>query len=208
MSTEHSFFWRCAQVIAQILTRLLFNLKVVGQENIPKRGGALIVSNHQSNLDPIVLAADLHRPLNFVAKAELFKYLLGAWAMRRLNAFPLRQGHGDVGALKETIHRLQEGHLLNIFPEGARSTDGAIHPLQKGVALIIRRANVPVIPAIIVGTYDAWPMHRWIWRMAPVRVKFGPPLHLDGLRTDEEITAVIERELHRMFAEMNGSSKS
>jgi 1-acyl-sn-glycerol-3-phosphate acyltransferase len=199
LSTEQSFLWKCAQVIAQILTRLLFGLEVYGRRNIPEQGGVLIASNHQSYVDPVVLAAFLKRPLNFVGKSELFSNPFGAWAMRRLNAFPLRQGKGDIGALKETIRRLREGHMLNIFPEGERSVDGEIHTFQKGVALIVRRAGVPVIPAVIVGAYDAWPIHRWMWRMAPIRVRFGPPLQLDGLQSDEEITLAIERAVRRMF---------
>jgi len=200
--------YKCAQVIAQIMTKLLFRLQVEGRQYIPKRGGVLIVSNHQSYLDPVVLGAFLHRPLNFVGKSELFRNPFGAWIMRRLNAFPLRQGKGDIGALKETIHRLREGHVLNIYPEGARSPDGQIHAFQKGVALIIRRANVPVIPAAIVGAYDAWPMQRRIWRMKPIRVKFGPPLNLDGLNSDEQITTAIEMEVHRIFDEMQQRSAS
>jgi 1-acyl-sn-glycerol-3-phosphate acyltransferase len=207
LPTEQSLFWKCAQVIGQILTRLLFDLKVIGRSHVPKNGGVLIVSNHQTYLDPVLLGAFLQRPLNFVAKSELFRHPLAAWALRRLNAFPLRQGKGDIGALKETIRRLREGHLLNIFPEGARSPDGRIHPFQKGVALILRRANVPVVPAVIVGSYAAWPSHCRIWRRAPIRVKFGPPLKLDAMHSDDDITAAIERELRRMFQEMQQSPR-
>jgi 1-acyl-sn-glycerol-3-phosphate acyltransferase len=202
LSTEHSLFWKCAQVLGQILTRLLFDLKVHGRHNLPRHGGALIVSNHQSYLDPVVLAARLQRPLNFVGKSELFSCPISAWIMRRFNAFPLRQGKGDIGAIKETIHRLREGHMLNIYPEGGRTPDGLIHEFQKGVALIIRRANVPVIPAVIVGSFKAWPIQRKKWRTAPIEVRFGPPLKLDGLHTDEEIAGAVERELRRMFADV------
>jgi 1-acyl-sn-glycerol-3-phosphate acyltransferase len=195
-------FWRGAQVIGQFLTRFLFNLQVEGRHYIPKEGGVLIASNHQSYLDPVVLAAFLERPLNFVGKSELFSNPIGAWFMRRLNAFPLHQGKGDVGALKETIHRLRDGNVLNIFPEGERTPDGQIHTFQKGVALIVRRTHVPVIPAAIVGAYEAWPIHRRMWKMAPIRVRFGAPMNLDGLHTDEEITAAIEREVRRIFQEM------
>jgi len=91
--------------------------------------------------------------------------------------------------------------MLNIFPEGSRSPDGKIHKFEKGMALIVRRARVPVIPAVIVGSFDAWPMHRAMWRMAPIRARFGPPMKLDGLKSDEEIVAAIEGEVRRMFLE-------
>lgn len=208
MSSEYPIFWKFAQFIAKILTKLLFDLKVHGRQHIPKRGGVLIVSNHQSYLDAVVLAAFLKRPVNFVGQSGLFENPLGAWVLRRLNAFPLRQGKGDVGAMKEMIRRLRECHLLNIYPEGTRSPDGQIHTFQRGVALIIRRAKVPVVPAVIFGAYEAWPMQRPIWRMAPICVTFGPALNLDGLDSDDEVTAAIERELRRMFQEIQQRSAS
>src|SRR5204863_3655804 len=114
------------------------------------------VANHQSNLDPVLLGAQLDRPLNYIAKSELFRHRVAGRLIRDLNGFPVRQGKGDVGAVKETIRRLQNGHIVNIYPEGRRTPDGAIQPLQKGVALIIKRAKVLVIPAVIVGTFEAW----------------------------------------------------
>jgi 1-acyl-sn-glycerol-3-phosphate acyltransferase len=111
LTTEYPYFWKWAQLIAQILTKVLFDLNVQGRHNIPKRGGVLIVSNHQSYLDAVVLAAFLRRPVNFVGQSGLFENPFGAWVLRRLNALPLRQGKGDVGAMKETIRRLREGHV-------------------------------------------------------------------------------------------------
>jgi 1-acyl-sn-glycerol-3-phosphate acyltransferase len=202
LRTDRSQFYRGAQVIAQILTRLLFDLRVLGSENIPRHGGVLIVSNHQSYLDPVVLGAFLDRPLNFVGKSELFSHPLGAWFIRNLNALPLRLDRVDVGAIKETIHRLQQGQMLNLYPEGARSPDGQVHSFKKGAALIIRRAKVPVIPAVIVGGYEAWSMHRSIWQTWPIRVKFGPPMNLDHMESHDLITAAIEAEVRRIFDEM------
>lgn len=159
----------------------------------------LIVSNHQSALDPVLLCVQLRRPLHYIAKSELFKNRIAAWFLRWVNAFPVRQGAGDVGAIRQTILRLKSGHLMNIFPEGARTPDGQIHQLQKGVALIIKRSGVAVIPAVIVGAYEAWPIHRRFPRMWPVRIRFGHPIDLSGMQTDEEITEAIERRLRRMF---------
>jgi 1-acyl-sn-glycerol-3-phosphate acyltransferase len=194
--------WKCAQILARVLTTLLFDLKVYGRENVPAQGGALIVSNHQGNLDPVVLAVRLNRPVNYIAKSELFDGQIGRWLLRTIfNAFPVRQGAGDVGAVRETIHRLQEGHLLNLFPEGARSEDGQIGPMLRGCGLIVHRAGVPVVPAAIVGSFEAWPIHRTLFRVRPVRVAYGPPMNVADLSPDE-ITALIDRTLREMFDDL------
>lgn len=193
------------QVVARILTTLLFDLKVRGLHYIPKRGGVLIVSNHQGNLDPVLLAVRLGRPVNYIAKSELFT---GGWAtllLHTLNAFPVRQGAGDVGAVKETIHRLQAGHVLNIYPEGQRTPDGQIGPLLGGVALIIRRARVPVIPAAISGSFEAWPIHRSWFRPFPIQVEFGPPLDLAGLDS-HQIMACLDQTLHTMLQQLRNQN--
>ncbi|TWT41878.1 1-acyl-sn-glycerol-3-phosphate acyltransferase [Phycisphaerae bacterium RAS1] len=205
MTTQTTFFWSVLRSFVRPLATLLFDLKVHGQEHIPREGGVLIVSNHQSLLDPILLPLRLERPLNYIAKSELFRNPVVAWFLRRvLNAFPVRMGHGDVRAVKETIHRLQEGHLMNIYPEGSRTVDGEIAPLQGGVALIVQRARVAVVPAVIVGAFDAWPFPRRFPRLRPIRILFGPPMELAGLDRDE-ILAVIDRTLRSMFAELRAN---
>src|SRR4051812_8155939 len=148
--------WNFGRMVCRPFCSAMFDLKVYGKEHVPKSGGVLIVSNHQSYLDPVLLGVQIERPMSYLAKSELFFPGFGP-LIRALNAFPVRQGEGDVGAMKETIRRLQEGHMLNIFPEGTRTLTGEIDAIQPGVALVIRRAHVPVIPAVIDGSFKAWP---------------------------------------------------
>lgn len=203
MKAHHSFSWKSLQAIARILTTVLFDLKVYGGDNIPARGGVLIVSNHQGNLDPVLLAVRLHRPLSYIAKAELFENPFAGWLLKSiLNAFPVHQGAADVYAVRQTIRRLKDGQVLNMYPEGGRTVDGRIAELQKGVALIVRRAHVPVIPAVISGSYEAWPIHRKWFRSHRIRVQFGRPMKLDSLDSDE-IVATIDRTLRQMLDNMN-----
>lgn len=200
IGTERSFLWKSSQVVARITTTLMFDLKVYGIRNVPADGGALIVSNHQSNLDPVLLGVRLNRPLNYIAKSELFEGRVATWLLESVfNAFPLRQGAGDVGAVKETIQRVREGHLLNIYPEGARTTDGNIAPFQRGVSLIIRRAQVPVIPTAILGSFQAWPITRRWCRPSPIRVAYGEPVELHKLEPDEIITMIDRRVSALLF---------
>jgi len=142
-----SVVWRSMKVIVRIFTTLMFDLKVYGLHNVPSRGGALLLSNHQSNLDPMLIGVKLRRPASYMAKSELFeKSRLFTWAIRTLHAFPVRRGQGDVGAIKEALARLHEGRLLTMYPEGTRTLDGQIGRVLPGVAVVVRRARVPVLP--------------------------------------------------------------
>ena len=193
--------WRFLQAIARVLTTLLFDLKVYGAHRVPDRGGVLLVSNHQSYLDPVLLGVRLRRPLSYLAKSELFRHKPFAWFIRSLGAFPVRQGAGDVGAMKETIARLQEGHALNIYPEGSRTQDGQLLPIERGIGLVVKKAKVPVVPVVIDGSFQAWPRSCRLFHPHPIRVMYGPPMDLSGLRADE-VVRTIDRTLHAMFDEL------
>jgi 1-acyl-sn-glycerol-3-phosphate acyltransferase len=201
------FMYRWGRGVCRIWTDLWFELKVYGRHHVPRHGGVLIVSNHQSYLDPVLLGVKLIRPLSFMAKSDLFENPRFSWLIRNLNAFPVRLGEGDVGALKETIRRLEEGHALNVFPEGTRSPDGELLPIQPGVGLIIRRAGVPVVPAVIHGSFDAWPRDDKFPHRHPIRVEFGPPLDLVDLKA-AQIVKKIDTTLHTMFDKLRARSVS
>ena len=203
--TKPSPLWKLAQALVRILTTLLFDLKVYGRRNVPPAGGVLLVTNHESYLDPALIGAQLWRPISYLAKSELFENRFFGWLIRNLYAFPVRQGAGDVGAVRETIRRLQEGHLLNIFPEGSRSETGEMLPIEPGVALVIRRAGVPVVPVAIDGSFEAWSKHRKVPRAHPIRVVYGPPMDLAD-RKPAEIVRIIDTTLRRMLDELHARS--
>lgn len=188
--------------LCRIIATLMFDLKVYGRHHVPDQGGALMISNHQSYLDPALLGVQIRRHMSFLAKSELFKNRFFGWLILTLNAFPVRQGAGDVGAIRETVRRLQEGHLLNIFPEGGRSEDGSLMPIANGVALIIRKAKVPVVPAVITGAYQAWPKSQKFPRRSPVRVLYGPPMDLSDMKA-AQIVETIDRTFRRMLDELH-----
>jgi 1-acyl-sn-glycerol-3-phosphate acyltransferase len=190
--------WKMVQGLVRIWTTVFFDLKVYGIKNVPHTGGVLIVSNHQSLLDPPLLGVRLNRTMSYMAKAELFRHKLFSWVIRSLGAFPVRQGAGDVGAIKETVSRLQEGRMLNIFPEGSRTETGEIGPMLSGVALVVRRAGVPIVPAAIVGSYEAWPKGQRYFHRHPIRIVYGPPLDVKGLK-GEQVIARIDHAIRTLF---------
>jgi 1-acyl-sn-glycerol-3-phosphate acyltransferase len=194
-------FWKSCWVIARSAALVLFDLKSYGARNVPRTGGALLLTNHQSYLDPVMFGVNLPRQLSYLAKSELFRNPFFRWLIVNLHAFPVRQGKGDKAAIEETIRRLREGHLLNLYPEGSRSEDGEIGPIQRGVAVVLKRANVPIVPAVIDGSFQAWPKGKPVFRPHSIRVLYGKPMLLEGLKGDQ-VVALIDRTLRTMLADL------
>ena len=187
--------------LARLVGTMFQDLKVYDVENVPLAGGVVLVSNHQSYVDPIFIAAKLPRVLSFLAKSELFKPWGFRWLIRQCNAFPVRQGSGDVGAMKQSIALLQSGKALLIFPEGSRSEDGELAPIAGGSALVVKRAKVPVVPVAIEGAFDVWSVHAPFPRTGRVRIKFGKPILLHEL-DGRAIVAAIDVELRKLIVDL------
>jgi 1-acyl-sn-glycerol-3-phosphate acyltransferase len=198
--------WKLAQCVARIATTCCFDLKVYGERHVPREGGVLLVANHQSYLDPVLIGARLHRPLNFIAKSELFENPHAAKFLRFLNSFPVHQGKSDIAAMRETINRLRAGKALAIFPEGSRTNTGELLPIERGVSLVIRRAKVPVIPVVIDGSYEAWPLDRNMFIPWDIRVWYGPAMQLANL-SEQEILRVIGDTLRKMLLKLRTSNR-
>ena len=198
---QRSLLWKSLACLCRIFTTLCFDFKTFGEERVPRSGGVLLVTNHQSFLDPILLGVRLLRPVSFFARHSLFENRYFGWLIRSVNAFPVHRGKPDIAAFRETIRRLRGGHVLNIFPEGTRAPDRDIGRLQKGIALIVRQAGVPVIPVVVTGSFEAWPRTRKLFRHHPIYMQFGHPLSVEGLE-NEQIVELIERTLKRMLQEL------
>jgi 1-acyl-sn-glycerol-3-phosphate acyltransferase len=171
-------------------------LRATGHRERPRSGGALLVSNHLSFLDVFILGIPLNFPLNYVARSTLFLPVLG-FLIRSVGGFPIqREGIGASG-LKETLRRIRNGGVVLLFPEGTRSRDGELAELKSGIAVLAARAKVPIIPAGLAGTFEAWP-RRWPFPLPhPIRVHYGPPILPEDLATldPEAITALIRQRL-------------
>ena len=199
--------YRFFQCLCAAILRVMFDQKGYGEHNVPRTGGVLVVSNHVSYLDPAIVAAKLPRKFAYLAESYLWGFKPFGWLITRLNAFPVRQGKGDVGAMKQAINLLNEGWALTVFPEGMRTLTGRMMPVQAGVALLLKRANVPVVPAFIYGAYQAWPKHNLLPKRGKVRVIYRPAIDFtgqNGRQITEALTKVfaeMEIEAHARFAE-------
>ena len=167
--------------------RLVWGVRPSGEENVSAPGGYILCSNHVHARDPFVLATCVRRRLRFMAKAELFKNRIVGGFISAIGAFPIRRGESDLGAVRESIKILNEGHVLGIFPQGTRSRDNQHTRMEPGVAMIALRAGSQVVPAYIDGPYRLF---------RRTRVIFGAPVAFDdlGRRFDRPtIDAATER---------------
>jgi len=162
--------------IIRILGRLLFRLRVVGAEHIPKTGPVLIAPNHVSYLDIPLLGAMIDRPLHFMGKSSLFRGRWVGWLYRVLNGFPIERGTRSRIGLMEAVSRLKEGHCVAMYPEGGRSLDGRLQEPMPGIGMIIAQSGAKVIPAYVAGTDKVLPVGAWLIRLYPVTVFIGEPI--------------------------------
>lgn len=161
---------------AWMYTKLYHRLRVEGFENIPKEGGAVLASNHQSHLDILTIAASNRRHVAFVARDTLAHWKWLAFTMRGCGAILIQRNSSDRKALRAMAQHLERGDLVVIFPEGTRTQDGALGEFKGGALLAARMAKVPIVPVGTRGAIEAWPRSRPIPFPKKIGVRFGPPI--------------------------------
>ncbi len=144
-------FYSGAKKVCSPIVKLLFRIKITGLENVPEKGGYLVCPNHTSLLDVVALAASFKRLLMFMAKKELFKFKPFGALIRKLGAFPVDRGGSDVRAIKTAISLVEQGELVNMFPQGTRRKKQAPNttPIKSGAGMIAYHAKCGAIPVFI-----------------------------------------------------------
>jgi 1-acyl-sn-glycerol-3-phosphate acyltransferase len=143
---------------------------------MPTEGAVLVSSNHQSYFDPVIVGLTFNRRLNYLARQTLFRFTLFRWLIDFLDAIPLDRDGLGVSGLKECLRRLRRGEIVLIFPEGTRTRDGNVSPLQPGFIMLARRGTVSLLPVGIDGAFDAWPRTAIVPRLTKIHVAVGNPI--------------------------------
>ena len=160
-------YWLSATVMT-----LGFSLRTQGHRHVPQRGPALLIANHQSFMDPILVGLAVRRHAVFLACQTLFRQRALAWLMRSLHGVPVNQEGFAREGLLTILEQLKAGRAVAIFPEGERTSHGKMNALRPGIHLLIKKMAMPIVPIGIAGAYDAWPR----WRKYPIPA----PLFLPG----------------------------
>lgn len=185
-------------ILAQVLFVSLFRVRSFGWDNIPKSGGAILASNHQSYLDPALIAAVARREIHFMARDSLFEIPLFGALIRSLNAFPVKRDVVDRETIRKAIRIIAAGGLVVIFPEGTRHDSGALGEMMSGVAFVSKRAGCPIIPVGIQGACEAWPIRYRLPHLAPIRIGFGRPIKSDG-KDMEKVIQEVSGEIENLL---------
>jgi len=191
--------YRLSRFILLLLCKLLFRIGYAGREFIPREGGFVLVANHVSYLDPIVLGAACPRSLNFMAKDTLFSTpYLASW-LKAVGVIPVKRDAADLSALKTALKNAKAGMGLALFPEGTRRTkDNAFINPEPGVGFLAAKLSLPVVPAFISGTYEAFPRGAKSIKLRKVRVRFGNQILIERGKPYHEISEMIMASIKQL----------
>ncbi len=199
-------FIRC---VAMVLVTVLGPLRVRGWFRVPRRGGLLIIANHQSYFDPVALYVACRRHVVFVARQEVWQRPTIAKFMTYFNAMQIRTGEGDREAIRSMVDHIKAGRAVCLFPEGRLSEDGQLLPLQPGFALVAKLANCPVIVCALEGTNKVIPSNTEKPRMAKswVTVHWGKLFPQGAWAHGDEAIVQTQSELLSLLKQDSQASK-
>ena len=169
---RHGVNWPMYLVARVLMTPFFlvyFRCARTGREHARVKGGLIVAANHRSFLDPFVIGACLpwRRPMNYLAKVELFERRWQGWLLSRLGAFPIRRGESDEDWVETARQVVERGGTICVFPEGTRIRTGSLAAPKRGVGRLALQTGAPVIPTAVLGTEHV----RRGWRIRPRKVK-------------------------------------
>ncbi len=183
------FVYDLVKASATIFFRLTTSWRVYGRQNLPKSGSLVLVANHFSLADPLIIGSSVSRRLSFIAKQELFSNKILAFIMRKLGSIPVSRGKVVRDTLRSAEKILGQGKIIALFPEGGRSSNGQVGDGFSGAALIAARSGAPLIPVGISGTEELSGAG-WMFRRPKIIVSIGEPFkiaHSGGFLTQSQL---------------------
>ena len=172
--------------ILHFMFRVFWRLKVSGTENIPRIGKCILCVNHGSYLDAFIVEASmparLQKGLFFVGFRAYFEQPLIRNIIKYIRVIPIDPGMYFVEAMQASSYVLKNDKMVCIFPEGQRTIDGNVKEFKKGVGILAKELNVPLVPVLITGSYESWPRTNPLPRPHPIKITFGRPFNFDELK--------------------------
>ena len=202
-------WFRFARWLCKVFCMTFFKLRIHGIENVPETGPLVLISNHQSFLDPVLCGIFLERPLYFLARDSLFKGLFGR-LITSVNTIPVKRGTADLSAMKVVIEKLRTGWGVCLFPEATRSRDGKISAFKPGFGLICRRSNAAVVPVVVDGAFEAWPRDKKLFSPGKrIDICYGECIPAEKVKEmgDRKLAEYLTSTLRKMQADCRQKKK-
>ncbi len=185
---RRSAFYVFGQCVLALFYRLVYRIRVIGGENVPKEGPVLICSNHVAMKDPVLLGVSQHRQVFYMAKEELFRNKFIGAVLRGLGAFPVRRGTGGADALADAYSLLEQNAVVGVFIEGTRSKTGLLQKPKTGAALLHYRTKAPIVPVCITGAGGGPAL-----KFKRTEIRFGKPISAEELNIPDESSMQLRR---------------
>jgi acyl-[acyl-carrier-protein]-phospholipid O-acyltransferase/long-chain-fatty-acid--[acyl-carrier-protein] ligase len=174
------------RITVWLIAHTIFKVTIVGRENIPRRGPALLAANHVTYADGFLIGYGIDRPVRFLVWTPFFRIPGINWALRILKAIPVGFGGRSetVEAIRRSRDELKDGQIVCIFPEGSMTRTGELHPFKRGMEKIVEGLEVPIIPIRLDGLWGSFfsfkggsAFCKWPRRLShPVTISFGSPM--------------------------------
>jgi 1-acyl-sn-glycerol-3-phosphate acyltransferase len=191
-----------ARLVVSLPTLLLWRVRALGLENVPKTGPLLLAPNHFSQMDHFFVGLYLRRKIRFMGKSQLFGPPVLTYIFAHGGVFPVRRGHHDEEAFVTAFELMRQEEMLLVYAEGGRSRSGSLGEPRPGIGRIALESGAPVVPVAIHGSAEA---RRWKrFHFPKIRVRFGEPLtypvekNVDRERQLEVATEIFN-EVRRMY---------
>jgi len=192
----HLFKWS----IVSPLLHTYFRGKIYGAEQVPQKGAVIIVANHASDFDPVLLASCVRRPVSYMAKEELFRVPVLSQAIQVYGAYPVKRGSPDRSAIRAALSQLDAGWTVGLFLEGTRTPDERIPSAKLGAAMIAAKAQVPLLPVSLWGTSAIISRDSRFPQPVPVSIRIGDLIPPPASSKREELAAVTQKCVEAIHA--------
>ena len=186
--------------ICRVFCMLFFRMRSYGRENIPSEGPFVLISNHQSYLDPMLCGITSKRRLGFLARKSLFSNWFFGRLISSVGTIPVKLGEADISAMRKVIDLLKQGKGVCLYPEGTRTMDGKITPFKPGFGLLCRRGNAAVVPVVIDGAFECWPRHKKLFSHGSIVISYGKAIPAEQAKNmgDSKLAEVLTEILRKM----------
>ncbi|HET7054453.1 MAG TPA: lysophospholipid acyltransferase family protein [Solirubrobacterales bacterium] len=198
-----------ARLLVTLPTLLIYRVRTIGRENVPKDGPLILAPNHFSQMDHFFVGIYLRRKIRFMAKSQMFGPPVLTYVYKHGGVIPVRRGHNDEKAFETAFEVLGQGEMLLIYAEGGRSRSGELGEPKRGVGRLALESGAPVVPVSIHGSNK---VRRWKRLTFPkVTVQYGEPLHFPPERSpsrerQHEVAQEIFGRVREMYEELARSS--